>query len=70
MIGRISTVELSDGGFVNRFSAHVTFVKWLNALLAATVPTLEGHVPLSLHTDRAKHLVLYLLLIDNMIDHL
>ena len=59
MIGRISTVELSDGGFVNRFSAHVTFVKWLNALLAATVPTLEGHVPLSLQTDGAKQLVLF-----------
>ena len=61
MIGRISTVELSDGGFVDRLSAHVTFVKWLDTLLTAAVPTLESHVPLSLHTDWAKHLVLYLL---------
>ena len=61
MIGRISTVELSDGGFVDRLSAHVTFVKWLDTLLAPAVPALESHVPLSLHTDRAKHLVLYLL---------
>ena len=67
MFGRISAVELSDGGFVDRFSAHVTFVKRLDALLAPTVPALEGHVPLSLHTDRAKHLVLYLL--GDRIDH-
>ena len=60
-IDKISTVELSDGWFVNRFSAHVTFVKGLDALLTATVPTLEGHVSLSLHTDWAKHLVLDLL---------
>ena len=61
MIGRSSTVELSDRGFVDRLSAHVTFVKWLDTLLTAAVPTLESHVPLSLHTDWAKHLVLYLL---------
>ena len=61
MIGRSSTVELSDGGFVDRLSAHVTFVKWLDSLLTPAVPTLESHVPLSLHTDWTKHLVLYLL---------
>ena len=57
----ISAVELSDGWLVNRFSAHVTFVKGLDALLTPTVPTQEGHVSLPLHTDWAKHLVLNLL---------
>ena len=57
----ISAVELSDGWLVNRFSAHVTFVKGLDALLTPTVPTQEGHVSLPLHANWTKHLILNLL---------
>ena len=60
-IKKISTVELSYGWFVNRFSAHVAFVKGLNAFLTPTVPTQKSHVSLSFHTDWAEHLVLNLL---------
>ena len=57
----MSTVELSDGWFVNGFSAHVAFVKGRDALLTATVSTQKSHVSLSFHTDWAEHLVLNLL---------